>query len=149
MTEPTDHSKHNSLFNDNMKFLQKAVVIHPDDPHLFLALKRADDDNSRPGDWDLPGGNVNPGELHDQAMIREIHEETGLDVGELHPVQVATSMNHEKNLYVLFIGLSATALTDQVTISHEHTKYLWVTLDEFKQLTNTEFIVTVAELYYS
>ena len=30
--------------------------------------------------WDLPGGGVEEGELPTEAVIREVHEETGLDV---------------------------------------------------------------------
>ncbi len=30
--------------------------------------------------WSLPGGQVEPGELPHEAMIREVHEETGLEV---------------------------------------------------------------------
>ena len=32
------------------------------------------------GRWSLPGGRVEPGETDQQAVIREIHEETGLQI---------------------------------------------------------------------
>src|SRR6478609_9344019 len=49
----------------------KGVVIH--DGCVLLLL------NER-GEWDLPGGRLDPGEDHRAALIREVREEAGLSV---------------------------------------------------------------------
>lgn len=41
----------------------------------ILLIRRADG-----GTWDLPGGAVEPGETPSAAVVREVREETGLDV---------------------------------------------------------------------
>ena len=41
-----------------------------------LLLQRRSDNNL----WGLPGGGVEPGESVSEAVVREVHEETGLDV---------------------------------------------------------------------
>ena len=91
------------MFTDTVKFLQKAVVFHPDKIR-FLALKRVDNAPVRPSLWDLPGGNVDYGEQHDRAILREIEEETGLGVSNLLASQVVTHFNPENQHYWLFIG---------------------------------------------
>ncbi|MEP6842274.1 MAG: NUDIX domain-containing protein [Pseudolysinimonas sp.] len=49
------------------------------DPHgaVLMFLQYGKDRSELPR-WITPGGGVDPGENHDQAAIREVHEETGL-----------------------------------------------------------------------
>jgi 8-oxo-dGTP diphosphatase len=53
-----------------------AIIPFPD--NQILLIKR----NTRPfvGYWALPGGRMNPGETIEQTIVREVKEETGLDV---------------------------------------------------------------------
>ncbi|MEQ0563726.1 NUDIX domain-containing protein [Amycolatopsis sp. NEAU-NG30] len=66
-----------------MKGLRDATVrcvggiVHDDQGRLLL-IRRANDPGS--GQWSLPGGRVEPGESDETAVIRELREETGLDV---------------------------------------------------------------------
>ncbi|MAW77180.1 MAG: hypothetical protein CMJ95_07325 [Planctomycetes bacterium] len=61
------------------------AAIEQNDEILFL---KARDESSAHHDrcwYFLPGGHVNHGETLEQALRREIYEEVGLEVGELHP----------------------------------------------------------------
>ncbi|WP_370970785.1 NUDIX hydrolase [Amycolatopsis sp. cg9] len=49
-----------------------------DDHGRLLLIRRRNDPGS--GQWSLPGGRVEPGETDETAVIRELREETGLDV---------------------------------------------------------------------
>jgi 8-oxo-dGTP diphosphatase len=49
-----------------------------DDQGRLLLIRRANDPGA--GLWSLPGGRVEPGESDTEAVIREMAEETGLDV---------------------------------------------------------------------
>jgi 8-oxo-dGTP pyrophosphatase MutT (NUDIX family) len=46
----------------------------------YMLLKRHDHDRTCKG-WCLPGGSIEPGETPEQAVVREVKEETGLTVG--------------------------------------------------------------------
>jgi len=38
------------------------------------------------GEWAIPGGMVDPGEFAKKALVRELKEETGVDLSSMHPV---------------------------------------------------------------
>jgi 8-oxo-dGTP diphosphatase len=46
----------------------------------ILVLRRAESMSYKPGLWDLPGGHLALGESFEACLLREIKEETGLDV---------------------------------------------------------------------
>ena len=46
----------------------------------ILILRRHPKSRTNPHKWELPGGKVDPGEFFDEALVREIKEETGLTV---------------------------------------------------------------------
>ena len=45
----------------------------------ILILRRHPKSRTNPHKWELPGGKVDPGEFFDEALVREIKEETNLD----------------------------------------------------------------------
>ena len=66
-----------------------AAVIFEDGRVL---LQRRDDTRR----WGLPGGGVEPGETVRQALIREVREETGLDVEPLRLIGVYSDPAHHQ-----------------------------------------------------
>jgi 8-oxo-dGTP diphosphatase len=51
-------------------------AIITDDTGRLLLIQRGHEPEA--GRWSLPGGRVRPGESDPQAVVREVHEETGL-----------------------------------------------------------------------
>lgn len=145
MPKPIDPEKQKYMFTDDIKFLQKAVVFHPDKNGLFLALKRSPNSPSRPNDWDLVGGNVLFGELHEDSLRKEISEEANLEVDNFTPVQIITNYDKEKNIYYIFTGFYCQAKTDAVKISVEHSEYRWVTEEEFINLKPAQYLADLAK----
>ena len=63
--------------------MKRAVCIYlKNSEGLILAVSRKHD----PNDFGLPGGKVDPGETEEQAVIREMKEETGLKISNLKKV---------------------------------------------------------------
>src|SRR5688500_18738368 len=103
MALPLDPAKQQYMFSDDMKFLQKAVVFHPEKNGLFLALKRWSGDRTRANKWDLPGGNLHFGQETEGGLRREIREESGLEVKDIQPMQVWSKYFSSTKVYHLFI----------------------------------------------
>ncbi|HTX44073.1 MAG TPA: NUDIX domain-containing protein, partial [Methanocella sp.] len=59
--------------------LSVRAVIY-DDRGRILLLKRSMRSKNYPGKWEFPGGKVDRGERFDDALLREVREETGLAV---------------------------------------------------------------------
>jgi 8-oxo-dGTP diphosphatase len=53
------------------------AVIEDDAGRLLMILRGHDPGK---GLWSIPGGRIEPGETPEQAVVREVREETGLDV---------------------------------------------------------------------
>lgn len=128
----------NQLTNQT-KLLQKAVLIVGGE---FLILKRSPQSQTRPNQWDLPGGNsewpktandVQDGHIGD--LIREIEEETGVLVSPdkiTQPVYFGTYFEGFKQLYTVIVGWQIELpAKPAVKISSEHTEYQWIEPTKF------------------
>jgi ADP-ribose pyrophosphatase YjhB (NUDIX family) len=62
------------------------------DAAAAILLQRRDDN----GLWGLPGGGVEPGESVREAIIREVREETGLEVEPLRLIGVYSAPEHHQ-----------------------------------------------------
>ncbi|MGH8014002.1 MAG: NUDIX domain-containing protein [Candidatus Binataceae bacterium] len=94
----------------------------------ILVLKRASTMNYRPASWDLPGGHLSLGEAVEQCLLREVNEETGLDV----VIVRMLGFNHAGGPYiqVLYACSVVEAKCEIRLLPWEHAEARWVTLKE-------------------
>jgi 8-oxo-dGTP diphosphatase len=108
----------------------KAVVRDADG--RCLLLKRSAANQANAGKWDLPGGKLDPGERVDQALCREVAEETGLTISVRRVAAAAQSELRDRT--VVYLILEAQLESGQVHLSEEHDDSAWVTLSELPQM---------------
>lgn len=110
----------------------KALVR--DEAGRFLILRRSLQSRLFGGQWDLPGGKVDPGEPFDAGLIREIAEETGLEI-EIERVAGATEFDLPKIRAAVLI-MEARCEPGEARTCEEHDLHEWV---ERKDLDKVEF----------
>jgi len=96
----------------------------------ILLLQKKDREGLRP--WEFPGGGLEFGEDLQDAALREVREETGLDV-EILDVAGLWSYKRSKLQFLTGVIFIAKATSKDVTLSEEHTDFAWVKPSDFSQ----------------
>lgn len=89
-------------------------------------------------DWSLPKGKLDAGETHEQAALREVHEETGLHCAlgaELSSQEYTDRTGRPKT--VRWWAMTVVA-DDGLTPSHEVDELRWIPADEADRLLDYE-----------
>lgn len=116
------------------RFVAKAVLL--DKNSDFLLLKRSDTHPGLAGFYDLPGGRVELSEDSRTAVIREIKEETGLEltVDQVRVMYTITKLMHGRSYPTMLYLVRVDEEKPPVTISWEHQSYEWAPLDRLGEV---------------
>lgn len=115
-----------------------------------LVVKRSESKKFLPGFWEIPGGKVDFGEAPEQAVVREMREETGLNVAVVRAFNTwAYQTSHDGvdwHCVVIDFLLSCDDAS-KIVLSSEHTDFAWVAAGEKKRWSdNTEKEISKAFL---
>jgi 8-oxo-dGTP diphosphatase len=120
-------------------------MIVRDESGRCLLLKRSMSSKGNPGKWDFPGGKIDPGEAFNDALIREVAEETGLAVSILGVAGTAESeLSTSKVVYLILEGRLESG---QVRLSNEHDDSLWVDPQELPTVDLADQFRPFAKVY--
>ena len=109
--------------SDLKTVLVVAVALIDPDGRVLIAQRPGG--KQLAGLWEFPGGKVEPGERPEQALIRELKEELGIDVTEacLAPFVFAS---HAYDSFHLLMPLYLCRRWSGVIVKHEHAALAWV-----------------------
>ena len=102
-----------------LKFATIAILFNEE--NKLLLLKRSEDDNWMANKFALVGGGIEENEIPEEAIMREIKEETNLSVKK--PKLVYSTIEENTFLYV-YVGKVKNS--DKIKLNDEHTGYVWV-----------------------
>ncbi|MEL6289378.1 MAG: (deoxy)nucleoside triphosphate pyrophosphohydrolase [Pseudomonadota bacterium] len=100
-----------------------ACALVDDDGRVLLAKRP--EGRSDAGLWEFPGGKIEPGETPEAALIRELHEELGIDVTAacLAPFTFASTA---RSVGHLLMPLFVCRRWEGEVVAHEHEELAWV-----------------------
>lgn len=130
-----------------------AVIVHKGKALLHLHKKLSK--------WLPVGGHIEQGELPDQAVLREIREECGLEVilydpdkhvempdaeQLIRPMHILLVDINENHKHIDFLYYSSSITSDIKLQNGESSDFKWFTADEIKRLANVPENVRICTL---
>nr|WP_292602027.1 NUDIX domain-containing protein [Methanobrevibacter sp. UBA212] len=106
--------------------------IIKNDSGEILIVKRHPKSRTDPEMWELPGGKVEKGEHFADALVREIKEETNLNVNVGDFCEAVQNDYSHKRTVQLMMYLDD--VEGSVAISEEHTEYMWASIEKIESL---------------
>ena len=123
-----------------------AIVVCLNEHAQFLIIRRSNIDN-RCGQWTIPGGHVDDEDCTiEDAAVRELHEETDL-LCKISDLLYLGEPKPEKFYYMAknWEGTVNILKPNPVTSKIEHDDYRWASINDIKDIDNSEIPIYLLE----
>ena len=128
------------------KLFRLAVrAVIRDDQGRCLLLRRSNGCKAHVGTWEWPGGKADPGETFDVAVLREVREETGLEI-ELTGVAGAFHIEMAQQ-HLAVLCLEAEQAGGTFCLSEEHDQSDWAPMQDLLKWNLTDGFRQFAQSY--
>lgn len=133
------------LFNNVLKAKNKKVhysdvLVYNEEGKILILHRTNADRDLEGGDWCLPGGHVDYGESHEEAALRELFEETNINVDHVDLVIKKETDDVVINYYAVRLKEIPLVILD----ASEHDGSKWV--DPFDELFEIDFIYDLKDI---
>ncbi|MFB6246330.1 MAG: NUDIX domain-containing protein [Candidatus Pacearchaeota archaeon] len=113
------------------KLIANGYIVNAD---KFLVVRRSEESGGA-GTWEFPGGHIEFGEHPDNAVVREVKEETGLDLKPKYVYRIFSKEyeKEDKKVHKIRIVYYFETSEDKVKLDpREHDDYRWLSKDELE-----------------
>lgn len=125
-----------------MKKIEVVAAVFTNERGEFYCARRKDE-GPLALKWEFPGGKIEAGETHQEALVREIKEELSTDI--LVNDYIMT-VNHQYEFFHLTMhAYHATIINGSLT-QNEHTGAKWLSKDQLDQLDWAEADLPIVDL---
>lgn len=137
MNRPDSHSLHDPVYG-----LAVRALLQNGNGDVLL-VRRSPGSRTNPGRWELPGGKVDDGERFDDALRREVLEETGLEIALDGPLGTVEQRLPGVRAVQLIMG--GRVVAGELGLSDEHAASTWVPPDRFPDLDLADWFAEFLE----
>ena len=124
--------------------MEKGIIVHTivyNENKEILLLQRSESNDTLPLYWDIPGGTLEDGEDPKIGALRELKEETSLDIPEPKLFFVYSNIDESKNKQFITLIFYSKYTGGEVKLSEdEHVNYKWLNVDEFKNIKGVNYL---------
>ncbi len=134
-SEFSEQTFRQQALKDGITHISTGVAVIKD--NKILMVRRQSNDYLG-GVYELPGGGVDDGETIIDGAIRELKEETGLDVSRIITTFPGFDYSTNKKPHVRQINLLVETKPAPVTLSSEHDDFIWIDESNLSGLNMTD-----------
>ena len=110
----------------------KAVIQRADNKMLIVRESGSYEEGTNEGVYDVPGGRISPEESLFEGLLREVKEESGLEIkiGKTITVHEKFQPIKGEEVHIIRIYFHGTAQTTEVVLSEDHDTYEWIETEQ-------------------